>query len=196
MKAILNGTKSLSLMSLLLMANAVLAAETTALNTPAAATTPVVATIVAPSADQLFVTGQDSYKQHDFKTAADLFKKSADLGNPDAQYTYALMLYRGQGFASSDYSEAARYYILAANNNFAKAQYNLAILYYQGTGVARDDVQAYKWLVLASQKGEKRALDMLPVAERNLSPEVKAQALTDLQAPKHPTEAGSLTYAF
>jgi len=86
------------------------------------------------------------------------------------------MLYRGHGTASNT-AEAARYYTLAAQKNLAKAQYNLAILYYEGNGVARNDVEAYRWLYLANNSGEPRAASMMPVANRNLADELKAQAI-------------------
>ena len=130
-------------------------------------------------ASEFLTEAQKSYGRHDYKQALMLFHQAADLGSPDAQYMTALMIYRGEGGIVSDPAEAARYYTLAANNNLPKAQYNLAVLYYQGAGVDRNDVEAYKWLYLATLKGEPRAMDMLPVADRNLAADQKAQAISE-----------------
>jgi TPR repeat protein len=129
----------------------------------------------------LFLTAQKAYQDRQYEQAFTAFQKAADAGDAQAQYMTALMIYRGQGVGANP-TEAARYYTLAARNNFPKAQYNLAILYYEGTGVERNDVEAYKWLYLANRQGEPRAANMLPVANRNLTAALKAQAINEALA--------------
>lgn len=134
------------------------------------------------SAQELFADAQRSYEAHSYQSALSLFRQAAELGNPEAQYMAGLMFYRGEGSGASNATLAAKYYRMAAEQNFAKAQYNLAVLHYQGQGVPRDDESAYKWLYLASLHGESRALEMIPVASRNLSQAKKESAMAQVEA--------------
>jgi TPR repeat protein len=58
------------------------------------------------------------------------------------------MLATGRGVARND-SEAAAWLRQAADQGLAKAQFLLALFYRDGRGTSKDDVQAYKWLLLS-----------------------------------------------
>jgi uncharacterized protein len=45
-----------------------------------------------------------------------------------------------------------------------------------GAGVLRDFTQAYKWLILASAKGDEDAKKNAPIVERQMTPEQIAEA--------------------
>jgi len=157
------------------MASPATASATLASSASSISTAPV-------AASELFPQAQKFYTQRDYAKALELFKQSAEFGNIEAMYMAGLMLYRGEGLSSPDFAQAASFYQKSANGCFAKAQYNLAILYYQGEGVTRDDVQAYKWLYLAALQGEPRALEMLPVAARNMDATQKALAISEAKS--------------
>ena len=52
-----------------------------------------------------------------------------------------------------DDSQALRWYRLAADQGYEKALYNMGLSYEQGRGSAADNVRAYKWYLLARQRG-------------------------------------------
>lgn len=52
---------------------------------------------------------------------------------------------------------------------FAPAQSSLAILYWAGKGVPQDRIEAYAWLGLAAEQGEREALDGQPGLQAELS---------------------------
>ena len=85
-------------------------------------------------------------------------------------------------------SQAVKWYRLAAEQGYARAQYNLGISYYNGEGVAEDNVQAYKWLHIASKRGIKGAAkDREDTAEVMTSGEIaEAQKLAREWMVKHP----------
>ena len=64
----------------------------------------------------------------DFKEAIEWYKKSAELGNVNAQYNLANLYLRGQGAAQND-KLAFSWFIKAAEQGDAPAQYNLGRMY-------------------------------------------------------------------
>ncbi len=73
--------------------------------------------------------------------------------------------------------QSSDWYRKAAEQNEAKAAYALGLCYADGDGVPRDLVEAYEWLAIAAARGQKPAIEFLPVLERKLTPEQKAKAL-------------------
>lgn len=79
-----------------------------------------------------------------YREAVKWFRKSADQGNPTAQYCLGLCYYDGRGV---DYNrtEAAKWYRKAADQGFADAMYDLGGMYYKGEGGCdRDIAEALK----------------------------------------------------
>lgn len=70
----------------------------------------------------------------------------------DADFSLALLYYRGQGVAQ-DYEEAARLLRQAADKGHAEAQATLGALYELGRGVPQDYVQAVAWYTKAAEQG-------------------------------------------
>lgn len=107
------------------------------------------------------------YNVGDFERALDEFRKPAERGNADAQFTVGLMYAEGQGVTRS-YAEAAKWYEKAAAQNQPDALYALAKLYVIGGGVAPDSAKALELYGRAEQAypaGEKRD----EVAEQRLA---------------------------
>ncbi|MCB1796845.1 MAG: sel1 repeat family protein, partial [Candidatus Competibacteraceae bacterium] len=53
---------------------------------------------------------------------------------------------------------------------------SLAMLYLAGAGVAEDRIEAYAWLGLAAEQGERDALDRVPDVQAGLSDAEREQA--------------------
>lgn len=104
-----------------------------------------------------------------YREAVNWFRKSADQGNPTAQYCLGLCYYDGRGV---DYNrtEAAKWYRKAADQGFADAMYDLGGMYYKGEGGCdRDIAEALKWYKKAKNAGNKDADAMIAYCEEKLN---------------------------
>jgi TPR repeat protein len=90
-------------------------------------------------------------------------RKSAEGGNPTAQFDLALMYDLGRG-TQRDYAQAMKWYRAAADQGYAPAMTNIGILYYNQEGVRRDMVQAYAWFVRAQLAHDPRAAELVQMA--------------------------------
>jgi hypothetical protein len=92
--------------------------------------------------------------------------KAAAQGNAAAQFElgsyYTLAPHR-------DFGRAADLLRRSALQGFAPAQSSLAMLYWAGAGVPVDWIEAYAWLGLAAEQGEREALDGQPSLQAELS---------------------------
>jgi TPR repeat protein len=68
-----------------------------------------------------------------------------------------------------DYGRAADLLRQSALQGFAPAQTSLAMLHRTGAGVPEDRIEAYAWLGLAAEQGERDALDLQPSLQAELS---------------------------
>ncbi|KAJ1622092.1 hypothetical protein T492DRAFT_913713 [Pavlovales sp. CCMP2436] len=110
----------------------------------------------------------------DYAKAAGLFRRAADQGHLDAQYTLGLAYREGNGrhaYAQCDIGycyrlgkgvpqnddEAARLYRRAAEQGHPLGQYNLAQHHAQGIGVPQDDAEAARLFRLAAEQGNAAA---------------------------------------
>ena len=71
-------------------------------------------------------------------------RKSAELGNANAQNLLALMYRAGKSVPQDDV-EAVAWWRKAAEQANVDAQYNLGVMYYNGTSVPQNDGEAYLW---------------------------------------------------
>ena len=84
------------------------------------------------------------YEKQDFAGAAELLRRSAELGNSWAQIYYGGCLKNGSGVAA-DPAAAVEWYRKAAAQNNAVAYYELAVCYEYGQGVAPSLDEALAW---------------------------------------------------
>ena len=103
-----------------------------------------------------------SYATDDPRRAAELFKRSADLGSAEGQTKLAACHFQGTGVLK-DAHEAVRLYRLAAEQNHPKAQSSLGMCYLHGDGVAQDSKEAIRLLNSAARLGDLNALHNLAV---------------------------------
>ena len=123
--------------------------------------------------DSRFVDAVRMYREGDIDTALILFRKSAESGNPVAQYTLgSILLNRGdvsavkwirtaaeQGYPEAQFQmgnihylgtvgkpspeTALQYYRMAAENGSPKAQNQLGLMYLNGEGTKKSDEEAF-----------------------------------------------------
>ncbi|CAN0573892.1 unnamed protein product, partial [Laminaria digitata] len=57
------------------------------------------------------------------------------------------------------YSSAARHWLTLAEKGHAPAQYNVGRMFYYGQGFRRDQIEAYKWFLIARDNGVRRSAE-------------------------------------
>jgi TPR repeat protein len=110
--------------------------------------------IVSPAAAQSTLEADlraaaAAYERKDMAAAARLWKVWADRGNAEARTLLGAMYWSGEG-VKRDQKEAARLYLLAANQGYARAQNDIGFMLGFEGPPPHDDVEAYKWLTLAT----------------------------------------------
>lgn len=68
-----------------------------------------------------------------------------------------------------DWMRAADLLRRSALQGFAPAQSSLAVLHLAGAGVTKDRIEAYAWIGLAAEQGERDALELQPSLQAELS---------------------------
>jgi hypothetical protein len=102
------------------------------------------------------------------------FKKAADAGNKDGEFSLGYCYAEGIGVAR-DLNESINWYKKAATGGHAEAQWFIGKCYRDGYKIAgtnivqKDLVEAYKWLLLASQNGCSKADADLAKVRKHLS---------------------------
>ncbi|MFZ1830321.1 MAG: tetratricopeptide repeat protein, partial [Candidatus Competibacteraceae bacterium] len=111
-------------------------------------------------------TGTGTGTPPDESAALRWIGKAATQGNAAAQFElgsyYTLEPHR-------NWPRAADLLRQSALQGFAPAQSSLAILYWAGKGVPQDRIEAYAWLGLATEQGEREALELQPGLQAELS---------------------------
>lgn len=97
-------------------------------------------------------TGVTVYKTGDYKTALREFEKLAEAGNPNAQFSLAVIYLSGRGF-KRDVAHAIDWHRKAAAQCLASSEHRLGVFYDQGVGVEQDYAEALKWFKRAAAKG-------------------------------------------
>lgn len=92
----------------------------------------------------------------DYVEAVKWYKKSAEQGHVEAQYSLGFCYEYGQG-VTKDYAEAFKWYKKAAEQGYADAQYNLGYCYKHGQGVKQNKTEAKKWYQKAAEQGDEHA---------------------------------------
>lgn len=94
------------------------------------------------------------------------YKRGAELGELDAQNTYAWLLLQGRG-VDKDEQAAAREYLAAALRGHGYSFLDVAKLYASGTGVTRDPVEAYAFAYIAEALVDESDLGLGGFAQLN-----------------------------
>lgn len=72
-------------------------------------------------------------------------------------------------YRAADYREAYRIWSSLAQAGSRSAQFHLGALYFEGRGTRIDFAQAYLWLRIAAQRGDRRAINLITVVAENLT---------------------------
>jgi TPR repeat protein len=122
------------------------------------------------------------YDKGDSTKDIQIWKSLADSGNAEAQCNLGMM-YEGSDASNGvvkDSAQSVMWYLKAAKQGNALAQYALGLDYYSGDGVPKNRATALKWITLAANQGQPKALDLL----KNIQ---AAQAAQETQRRTTPT---------
>ena len=98
--------------------------------------------------------GLYAYQNGDYKEALRLWKKAADQGDAEAQYSLGTLYDYGQG-VQQNYSKAKELYEKACNGGNARACKNIGLLYLNGKGVQQNYSKAKEFFKKSCDGGYK-----------------------------------------
>jgi TPR repeat protein len=87
------------------------------------------------------------------KTAYQVAKEAADLGDVVAMSNLAFMYAKGIG-VEKDETQSIYWYKCAAEKGHLNSQYNLGVIYAKGRGVNQDYQESFKWYKMAAEQGD------------------------------------------
>ncbi len=135
--------------------------------------------------------GRAAFDKGDFVQAMAEWQSAAERGDPDAEFGLGTLYERGDG-EKQDYRQADHWYEKAAEHGHIGAEYRLALISSAGSDdFPADLVEAYKWILLASEKGlatEVKA-QLAEVLDRNQLAEAEKRAAAWKQAVAKKAEA-------
>ena len=104
----------------------------------------------------------------DIAKAAALYKESAELGDAEAQYEFALFVLEGKE-VPMDSAAAAGWLERSARQDNSQSQYALGSLYVQGRGVPKNLVEGYKWIRISGSETDRHTNDVLALVARSMT---------------------------
>lgn len=127
-------------------------------NTPEeqAAKPSVMSDASAKLAQEEFKKGDRAYARGNFKEAVKWYRKAAERGMAEAQYSLGERYTFGEG-VPKDHVEATKWYRRAVEQGNANAEYNLGVNYDNGLGVPKNVQEAIKLFNSAAKRGNSDA---------------------------------------
>ena len=116
-----------------------------------------------------FEEGLNFFYAEDYANAVMSFKKAAEQGNAEAQFSLGNMYVEGHGVPQDD-QQAVSWFRMAAEQGFAPAQVNLGVMHTQGQGVEQDLVEAHKWFNIAGGAVDEDGMDLREAVEEQMTP--------------------------
>lgn len=129
----------------------------------------------------LYDGGRDGLVVADKAQARQWAERAAKADYPLAMYKFGLMNYNGEG-GPLDYNAAASWIRKSAEYGVRDGQFGIGVMYMQGTAIPENAPEAYKWLSIAANNGDREAESMLKELRARLKPEQVATAQTAARA--------------
>lgn len=107
-----------------------------------------------------FETGLEAFQRESYKTAAEHFRKAADMGFPEAQYMLGWSYENGAG-VEQDHAQAVNWFRKASDQGLPHAHFALGAHYVNGLGVEQDTEKGLKLIRLAADQGDETAQETL-----------------------------------
>jgi hypothetical protein len=99
-------------------------------------------------------------KDERVRIAVEIFKETADKGNPSAQLRYGICLWQGEGITANSF-EALKYLRMSAKQGNSAAMYVIGKAYLNGgNGIEQDREKGAEYLKMAASKNNIKAKEM------------------------------------
>jgi TPR repeat protein len=110
-------------------------------------------TAFGQTADEINAQAKVFLTKGDTKNAVPLLKKSAEMGQSEAQYNYAVCFEQGVDVEKND-SVANIWLLKSAKQGWLDAQFKIAYNYALGRGIKQDYKQAFYWSVKCAEQND------------------------------------------
>jgi len=117
----------------------------------------------------------------DIAKAAILYRESAELGDSEAQYEFALYVLEGKEVPMDPVS-AAQWLERSAVQNNPRSQYALGSLYVQGRGVSKNLIEGYKWIRISGPETDRHTNDVLAMVAKSMTVDQVNKAKVEAEA--------------
>lgn len=107
----------------------------------------------AQSAEELNQKSKELIQERKFEEALPIIKKSAELGNPEAQYNYAIFLQEGIGIEKNE-QEAIKWYSKSSDNGFNDGHYAMMMAYGNGQGIEQNSEKAFEYALKCANNND------------------------------------------
>jgi uncharacterized protein len=112
-----------------------------------------ISTAFGQTAEEINTQAKDFLTKGDTKNAVPLLKKSAGMGQPEAQYNYGYCFQQGVEVEKND-SIANIWLLKSAKQGWLNAQFKIAYSYASGRGIKQDYKQAFYWSVKCAEQND------------------------------------------
>ncbi len=107
----------------------------------------------AQSAEELNQQSKELIQQNKFEEALPIVKKTAELGNSEAQYNYAFFLQEGIGIQKNE-QEAIKWYSKSSDNGFNDGHYAMMMAYGNGQGIEQNSKKAFEYALKCANNND------------------------------------------
>ncbi|SMG13095.1 Sel1 repeat-containing protein [Sphingobacterium psychroaquaticum] len=107
----------------------------------------------AQSAEELNLKSKELIQEKKIEEALPLVKKSAELGNPEAQYNYAIFLQEGIGIQKNE-QEAINWHSKSSDNGFNDGHYAMMMAYGNGQGIEQNSEKAFEYALRCANNND------------------------------------------
>ncbi|MNK30402.1 putative beta-lactamase HcpC precursor [compost metagenome] len=105
------------------------------------------------NADKLNQQSKELIQQQKFSEAFPILKKSAELGNAEAQYNYGNFLQNGTAGIKND-KEAVDWYKKSSDNGFNDGHYAMMMAYGNGQGIEQSSEKAFEYALKCANNND------------------------------------------
>ncbi len=105
------------------------------------------------NAEELNQQSKELVQQGKYNEVLPLLKKSAELGNPEAQYNYGYFLQSGTAGIKNEH-EAVKWYEKSSENGFNDGHYAMMMAYGNGQGIEQSAKKAFKYALKCANNND------------------------------------------
>ncbi|MDP2454133.1 MULTISPECIES: tetratricopeptide repeat protein [unclassified Kaistella] len=114
-------------------------------------------TAFSQNADELNMQAKDLIQQGKYNDAFPILKKSAELGNAEAQYNLGYFLQSGTTGIKNE-KEAIDWYKKSSNNGFNNAHYAMMMAYGNGNGIEQNSEKAFEYALKCANNDDETCM--------------------------------------